>query len=248
VWDALPLGTESVIEFQAQFASLPGGAQVVNVATLIWSSLPGDQTAPSSTSNQRSVERVYNPDVLDWFGGVSDDAVFSTARLPATGFPAGVVTDISAQPDWLTYTAYDGLHLEIDKLGVNASIIGIPLQNGDWDLTWLWNQVGYLDGTAYPTWSGNTAITAHVYLPNGEPGPFVDLNTMVWGDEIIINSGGLEYVYQVRTVQRVWPDDVSVLRHEVYPWLTLITCQGFNEQTDEYLFRTAVRAVLVAVR
>ncbi len=64
--------------------------------------------------------------------------------------------------------------------------MGIPLQNGTWDLTWLSRQAGWLEGTAYPTLDGNSVLTAHVYLPNGQPGPFIDLGKLSWGQEIAV--------------------------------------------------------------
>jgi len=35
---------------------------------------------------------------------------------------------------------------------------------------------------------------------------------------------------------------------EEYDWVTLITCEFYNPFTGDYLFRRAVRAVLVDVR
>jgi len=37
-------------------------------------------------------------------------------------------------------------------------------------------------------------------------------------------------------------------RKESLPWLTLITCRGYDSRTGTYLWRTAVRAVLVSVK
>ena len=80
---------------------------------------------------------------------------------------------------------------------------------------------------------------------NGQPGLFHDLSRLKWGDEVIVHAYGQTYVYEVRTVEKyVKPDDTSsVFRHEDYPWLTLITCRGCDEDSDSYLWRIAVRAV-----
>ena len=45
----------------------------------------------------------------------------------------------------------------------------------------------------------------------------------------------------------VTPDDLSLLGHEEYPWLTLITCRGYDEAGNSYAYRVGVRAVLVDV-
>lgn len=55
------------------------------------------------------------------------------------------------------------------------------------------------------------------------------------------------HVYEVRQVRRVSPNDLSVLRHEEYDWLTLITCEGYDPVNDRYRHRLVVRALLVEV-
>ncbi len=168
--------------------------------------------------------------------------------LPATGFAPGRVTTLPAQPANLRYAKINDLTLEIPKLGVNIPIVGIPRSGNSWDFSWLSSQAGWLNGTAFPTWAGNSVLTAHVYLANGLPGPFVNLNTLAWGDEIIVHLDGQDYVYQVREVRLVRPYDLSVLRHEDLPWLTLVTCRGYDAASDSYPWRLAVRAVQVAIR
>ena len=105
-----------------------------------------------------------------------------------------------------------------------------------------------MEGTAFPTWKGNTVLSAHVYEASGLPGPFVDLGDLQWGDEVEIFFRGMKYTYEVRSVS-LWtkPDDLKALKHEEFDWVTLITCRGYDEDKDEYLRRTVVRAVLVSV-
>jgi LPXTG-site transpeptidase (sortase) family protein len=176
--------------------------------------------------------------------GASDSIDVGTPSLPATGFAPGRVTPIGEAPS----TAYDesgGLVIEIPRLSVNTPIVGVPLGAQGWDLTWLGANAGYLEGTAFPTWSGNSAVTGHVYLPNGEPGPFVNLSQLAWGDEIIVSGFGLRYIYSVREVRQVTAEDLSVLRHEERPWLTLITCKDYDERREMYRTRVVVRAIMV---
>jgi LPXTG-site transpeptidase (sortase) family protein len=139
------------------------------------------------------------------------------------------------------------LWLEIPRLNLQLPIVGVPLRDDGWDLTWLWDEAGWLEGTAYPSWAGNTVLTAHVYLPNGEPGPFVNLHTLYWGDTVILHANGQRYIYQVRSTRRVYPGDTSIINHEDEDWLTLLTCQGYNERKDAYDYRIVVRAVLLKV-
>jgi LPXTG-site transpeptidase (sortase) family protein len=117
-----------------------------------------------------------------------------------------------------------------------------------WDVTWLSDQAGWLQGTAFPTWSGNSVLTGHVYDANGNEGPFVHLDTLWYGDQIYIHAWGQLYIYEVRSRLTLSPNSVStVIRHEDYPWVTLVTCQGYNEKTNSYLYRTVIKAVLMKI-
>ncbi|RPI93025.1 MAG: sortase [Chloroflexi bacterium] len=55
-----------------------------------------------------------------------------------------------------------------------------------------------------------------------------------------------KYIFEVRENVVVEPDDTSVLKHETKSWLTLITCKEYDEKTDTYRKRVAIRAVLVS--
>ncbi|MBN1266135.1 MAG: sortase [Anaerolineales bacterium] len=168
--------------------------------------------------------------------------------LPDTGFAPGVETDpATLRP--AEYNEMNGMKLEIPALNVNAQIVGVPLEKGEWNLDWLGNNVGYLEGTSFPTWSGNTALTAHNTDVNGEPGLFAELETLRWGQQVIINAYGSRYVYEVRSVDRfVRPEEADAITHEDLSWLTLITCRGYDDTTDSYRWRVVVRAVLVDVQ
>ena len=168
-------------------------------------------------------------------------------ELPQTGFVPGTNTDLPSQPLKLNYTAYGNLVLEIPLLGVVMDIVGVPLTENGWDVSWLWDNAGYLDSTAFPTWPGNTAIAGHVVLPTGIAGPFARIGELKWGDQIIIHAWGMKHIYEIRTVDIVAPHDLSVLEHEEYDWVTLITCKEYDETLDKYEQRLVARAVLISV-
>ena len=250
-WDNFTLtGGTGVVRFQATVLSLPPQGGVTNTAAVEWTSLPGvPEPSPNSQYNDLSTERFYDPqDPANNYGTEASFTLnaLSQAALPATGFAPGVVTDISKLPK-ATYSQNGNLALEIPSLKLSLPILGIPLLNGNWDLTWLAKQAGWLQGTAYPTYDGNSVLTAHVYLPNGQRGPFIDLGKLSWGQEIAVVSNGSRYVYQVREVKRIKPDDMSVFKHEEKSWLTLLTCKEYDEKTNTYRSRLMVRAVLVRV-
>ncbi|MEW6505265.1 MAG: sortase [Chloroflexota bacterium] len=247
-WQVFPPdATETILAFDAEVGNLPPGDQVENTALLTWSSLPGSVQSPQSPYNPLSDERRFQPgSSLNTYGRQSD-AQISVPVLPATGFAPQRVTPLPVEPAGGAYSSLPDLLLEIPALGVRRPIVGVPLQNGQWDLTWLSSQIGWLEGSAYPTLAGNTALTAHVYDANGLPGAFVNLHTLKWGDVILIRTPNATYHYEVREVRRVQPTDLSVMRHEERDWLTLITCQGYQEVQNRYQWRVAVRAVLVKV-
>ncbi|NMB89181.1 MAG: choice-of-anchor D domain-containing protein [Chloroflexi bacterium] len=181
-------------------------------------------------------------------GEASGDAG-TISMLPATGFAPGVVSGLPPQPAQAAYQA-TAMRLTIPSLDLDQPIAGIPSTTTGWDITWLGNQIGYLQGTAFPTWAGNSVLTGHVADANGNPGPFAGLGTLTWGDPVVIRAWGQEYTYAVRTVDLLSdPNDTSILsQHETLPWLTLITCRGYDEETHTYRWRTIVRAVLVHIQ
>ena len=169
--------------------------------------------------------------------------------LPDTGFAPGKVTMLPDQPKGKSFSAYDELSLSIPSLHVNTPIVGVPKSRNSWDVTWLGDRAGWLNGTAFPTWEGNSVITGHVYLANGLPGPFLNIGKLKYGDRVIIHAYGKDYTYEVRSVRTIKPWEVStVMRHQDQSWVTLLTCKGFNEDTGEYDQRTVVRAVLISVK
>jgi LPXTG-site transpeptidase (sortase) family protein len=143
-----------------------------------------------------------------------DDQGGEPAALPRTGFAPGRTTPLAALGGSARlYTPFQNrLRIEIPKIRVNTEIVGIPMEKGQGDVSWLWDQVGYLEGTASPTLSGNTGLSAHAHLPSGETSAFSNLNQLTWGDEIRILFEGYEYVYAVRHRSYVRPGDLSFLQ------------------------------------
>lgn len=176
--------------------------------------------------------------------------ITSASTLPKTGFAPNKITALPPQPATLEYAKLDDIMLEIPSLNVKSSIVGVPQTNGDWDVTWLGNDTGWLNGTAFPTWNGNSVLTAHVTNASGLEGPFVALKSLRYGDQIIVHFGGVKYVYEVRNSRLVRPYSTGFAFESLpeHSYITLITCQGYNPLNDTYLFRRVVRAVLVEVR
>lgn len=166
--------------------------------------------------------------------------------IPVTGFPRGMITRERLGAH-ISADASD-LLLVIPSLDLSIPIVGVDLLGATWDISWLWNQAGWLEGTAYPTRNGNSVITAHVTTADGKNGPFAHLKALGIDEYVFIHSSRYRYVYQVISKESVKPDDQSVFSHEVDSLLSLVTCDGYDENTKSYLLRTIVRAKLVDVR
>lgn len=167
--------------------------------------------------------------------------------IPSTGFAQGRVTLLPLQTTH--YSALGSLWVEIPTLGVKMPIVGVPFAEGTWDVSWLGNNAGWLQGSAFPTWEGNSVVTGHVWDALNRKGPFYSLGTLQYGDTIIVHAWGADYTYEVRSVQNVKPENTSaMLKHEESAWLTLVTCQGYNSKSESYNSRVLVRAALTEIK
>lgn len=183
------------------------------------------------------------------FNTTANGGVVETAKnLPATGFPKGRITAIPIQPLEKAYVSTD-MVLEIPSLDKELTIVGVPKSADGWDVSWLGDNVGYLAGSAFPTWTGNTVVTGHVWDAYNNPGPFVHLRNLRYGDQIKIHAWGQVYTYEVRESKLITSNNVkTVFKHEDLDWLTLLSCEFYNPISGNYLFRRMVRAVLISVR
>ena len=169
-------------------------------------------------------------------------------KIPKTGFAPNRVTVLPRQPAEKAYDALGPVWLYIPKLGVESNITVIPQVDGTWDVAWLNNDIGWLQGTAYPSLSGNSVLTGHYFNSYGAAGPFRYLGQLAVGDTIIVRSYRVNYAYQVRSLQQVDPANVDVmLKHEDTPWLTLVTCVDYLANND-FKYRLIVRAEFVGIQ
>ncbi|NJN79652.1 MAG: sortase [Anaerolineales bacterium] len=130
----------------------------------------------------------------------------SASALPNTGFAPHKVTFLPAQPAELAYSALGDIWLEIPSQNIKSNIVGIPQsEDKTWNVSWLGNETGWLNGTAFPTWNGNSVLTAHVTDANGLPGPFADLKGLNHGDQIIVHLFDQQYIFEIQNSRMVRP-------------------------------------------
>ncbi len=181
----------------------------------------------------------------------TDSTATIASSLPATGFAPNKITSLPVQPANSAYAALGNLWLEIPALNVKSNIVGVPQsKNKTWDVSWLGNDTGWLNGTAFPSWNGNSVLTAHVTNASGLDGPFAALKNLKYGDQVIVHMGGAKYIYEIRASKLARPYSTSFAFQSMqdHSYLTLITCQGYNPLNESYLFRRVIRAVLVEVK
>jgi LPXTG-site transpeptidase (sortase) family protein len=272
----LPATDSLIVRFRVTGnALLSPGQSITNVGSVEWTSEIGDQSAPDSFTaipNPFATERFYDPNSANQINTIyaDDDALelnplsgggggrgnpppraagigglFIIPTGDSWGFAPDVITPLLGEnkPDYLP----SGLVLEIPSIKVKTDILGIKLENGRWDASWVQDQAGWLEGTAYPTWSGNSVIGGHVVNADGKPGLFNKLKYVKNGDYILVHNSGFLYTYKIISNKYTKPDDISLLDHEDRPVITLVTCDKYDELTKTYLRRVVVKAVLVNV-
>jgi sortase A len=106
--------------------------------------------------------------------------------------------------------------IEIPRLNLSS-----PVLSGDGAAT-LDIAVGHLPDTPKPWERGNSALAAH------RDGLFRPLKNIRVGDDVRVRSVHGDFVYRVRHLKIVTPEDLSVLAPTNTDTLTLITCYPFN--------------------
>ena len=167
----------------------------------------------------------------------------TTTVLPQTGFLPKQQPTISRRTEAPQRSS--SLWLEIPTLKVKAPIYRTRRDGLSWDVSWLWTQVGWLEGTAFPTHRGNSVLAGHVTLASGRPGPFAHLQELKTGDVILIRAWDRWYTYVVRRSERVLPDDTTPLQPKPSSWVTLVTCEGYDRDKQTYRWRRVVQAELL---
>jgi sortase A len=106
--------------------------------------------------------------------------------------------------------------IEIPRVGLHAVVV-----QGDSDKI-LRLAVGHMPRTALPGQSGNMVFAGH------RDSFFRALQNVHKGDQIVVDTHGGSYDYQVESTSIVEPTDLTVLRSDRGRELTLITCYPFS--------------------
>jgi sortase A len=150
-----------------------------------------------------------------------------------------ILTLLASLPDW------PATRIVIPAIDVDRPVEVIPVSNGTWDMEPITHQVAHFQGTASPGDNNNMVLGGHFTLPDGSPGPFVELGNLEIGDQILVYRGdGTVYVYTVDSMKVVEVIAVQVAFPTLDPTLTLITCHNWDPDEGLYQDRLVVVARL----
>ena len=153
---------------------------------------------------------------------------------------SGAVVIVSATPP------RSEAQMLIPSLNVNEKIVTVPIKDGEWDISRLSRNIGWLVMTGdNPNSEYAMTFIGHVTVSSIEKGPFADLYKIKPLSEIIYRNGGVDFVYVVETLMPVPPTEVSKLFQRKKEHLLLVTCTDYDLLTSTYKGRLLVDAVLV---
>lgn len=167
--------------------------------------------------------------------------------LPTRTVPPTVTPIPSVTPIPKPFEPVGDKSLYVPKLGLPGAvpIIELPLKNKTWDVTMLGHSVGHLEQTSWVGRTGNVVLVAHIQLNFQDMGPFLNLNKLVKGDQVMVADQGKFYVYQVSDIRTVDPTAVEVTYPTVDPIVTLITCTVWDANRGMFAKRLVVTARLI---
>ncbi|MHB1412327.1 MAG: sortase [Thermoleophilia bacterium] len=116
--------------------------------------------------------------------------------------------------------------LEIPKIGLNVIVV-----EGSSDSA-LHKGPGHLESTPLPGMNGNFAVAGDRVLYGG---PFLRLNDLAKGDEIIVHTPYGNFNYSVTDQHITQPEDTSVLNSDGQDEITLITCDPIWDTTHRLI-------------
>ncbi len=134
--------------------------------------------------------------------------------------------------------------LQIPVLNIRTELVTLPLKDGIWQVEWLKDRAGVLEGSAMPG-NGISVVAAHNTLNNTEYGPFAMLSAAEINDMIMVNTeNGSFSSFRVYANVLLEPDDMQKLAEiagQEENSLVLVTCE--NESVGGgYLNRRVVFA------
>jgi LPXTG-site transpeptidase (sortase) family protein len=162
--------------------------------------------------------------------------------------PSAPSVEITATVEIVNTTAipHPSARMLIPDLGVDEKIVFVPIREGEWDISQLSARIGLLETTGRRP-GDNLAMVfiGHVTSSALDRGPFADLWTLKPLAQLIYRSSGTDYVYAVKDLYKVRPDETEKLYLPKGDHILLVTCTDWNYLTETYDTRLIADAVLV---
>ena len=147
--------------------------------------------------------------------------------LPETGYSVSR-PQRQERVDAAAFYRNTGWSLQIPVLALNTDIVTVPAGEKNFDVSYLENSAGLLEGYALPG-DGRTIITGHDHLSLTEAGPFAFLYDMEIGDRIFFRDPQNNIlIFEVYANEKVAADDIAGLERISRSWprsATFITCE-----------------------
>jgi LPXTG-site transpeptidase (sortase) family protein len=132
--------------------------------------------------------------------------------------------------------------LSVPTAGILTPVVDVYLDGVSWDVSYLGNNAGHLQGTAWLDETGNIVLAGHVENFDGGAGVFASIDDLRLGDPVVLSDGAQVKYYAVTEVKTVQPDDLTVLYPTQADRITLITCDGYDFVNNSYQTRVVVIA------
>ena len=165
-------------------------------------------------------------------------------ELPRTGLSSRSPQFSERKPLSLNY-AQTGLVLQIPSLDVSADVVQVPFEGDEYQVQWLGDSAGLLQGSARPG-EGVSVLTGHNHLSGTEAGPFAFLSQLEPGTKIFVIKENAEIIsFSVIRSESVAAEDISGLETIVNQFenaLALVTCEN-----ERFSGGYADRRVVIAI-
>lgn len=166
----------------------------------------------------------------------------SGLMIPMTGFTLHQAPGVS-NSFTMEYSSA-GMELQLPLLNVTTQLVWVPLTNNNWEVKWLEERAGILEGSSLPG-EGVSMIAAHNHLSNQRIGPFLFISNLKDNDRIFVRKATGELIeFVVRFNGLYKPDQFEAVSEKAAEFdkpIVLITCE--NESVDgSYLDRRVIFA------
>jgi len=232
---------------------LPGILGILGLVMLGAAAWVGAGGPPSAVQPQPVIPLTHLPSLMAVTSSIPPLApaarsTLSVSNQAASPVAAGEVTELPRRPDHTqpAPTPTSPPHLMIPSIGLAESILTIPVVNGNWDISQLDTHIGWLSTTGmHPGDALAMAFIGHYTISAGRKGALGDVWHLQPADDVIYESGGVDYIYAIRNIETIAPTEVKKLYVNDGRQLLLVTCANWDDLAFRYTNRVIVQARLV---